>query len=343
MNSRRQSRIIINIFAIVLIVLIAIAIALIILTRVDGGDARAEQDGGNVVENTSNEKWQEGNIEYNGKVYRYNPGIKTYLFLGIDKEGVPEEVVVDGISGGQSDAMFLLVTDSVNETVKVVAINRNTMTQVDVYDVEGDFLDTRELQICLQHGFGDGMQISCQRSAETVSRLFHDIPISGYLSLNMDGIGLLNDALGGVTLEVMDDIENEGLGVSLKAGETKTLNGNEAYVYIRSRDTGTFASANRRLERQQQYLVQMFAGLSDAAKSKTKILSVYNAVEDYLVANIDMVKLAEDLSDYTFDETNMYSVPGETVMGTQFEEYRVDEDAFYEMILELFYQEVTDQ
>lgn len=52
--------------------------------------------------------WQEGDVRYQGIHYRYNADILTFLFLGIDKL---EEVkpVENGMDGGQSDAIFLLV------------------------------------------------------------------------------------------------------------------------------------------------------------------------------------------------------------------------------------------
>lgn len=288
------------------------------------------------------EKWQEGDISYNGELYRYNSGIKTYLFMGVDKSGEVAEGE-DGIDGGQSDAMFLFVTDSKKETISVISINRNTMTLVDVYDRAGFFVGQAELQICLQHGYGDGMRSSCLRTVEAVSRLFDDIPISGYLSLNMDAIPTLNDALGGVTVEVMDDLENAELGVSLKKGEIVTLNGNEAFAYIRSRDLNEFDSATRRLERQNQYLLQMVSQVRHvASQGESAIMEMYNKIDDYMVTSIDFVRLAEDAMEYQFDSSRLYTIPGETVEGKQFEEHYIDETALYEIILEVFYEKVEN-
>lgn len=288
------------------------------------------------------EKWQEGDVSYNGKTYRYNSSVKTYLFLGTDNEGTMAESM-GGFSGGQSDAMFLLVTNARDKSMSVVSINRNTMTMVDVYDLLDNRTGQKEMQICLQYAYGDGGRSSCLRASEAVSRLFYNIPISGYFSMNMDAVPLLNDAVGGVTVEVMDDLKNESLGVNLKKGETVTLNGNEAYVYIRSRDINEFDSASRRLERQNQYLFQLFKrikglGLAEEA-TVTRITSL---MEDYMVTSIDFAKLVEDASEYDFDESQMYDVPGETIMGEVYEEYYVDEDALYELILEVFYEEVTE-
>ena len=340
-----KKQLIINIFAIVLSVSVFVVAGLIIAQWKEKKDADIK---GNTMEDLAwteqmgnVEKWQEGDVSYNGKTYRYNSSTKTYLFLGTDNQGTMAESI-GGFSGGQSDAMFLLVTNAKEKIMSVISINRNTMTEVAMYDLLDNCVDRQIMQICLQYAYGDGGRTSCLRAADAVSRLFYNIPINGYLSMNMDAVPLLNDAVGGVTVEVMDDLENKSMGVSLKKGETVTLNGKEAYVYIRSRDTKEFDSASRRLERQNQYLFQLFRSIKGLGLEESMISKVSNLLEDYLVSSIDFAKLAEDASEYAFDESHMYNVPGETVMGETYEEYYIDEDAFYEMILEIFYEEITD-
>lgn len=337
---KEKKQIVVNIVAgILLTVIIIVAAATVIKWQDSNKTIGKENTTEQVLSTGAEEKWQEGDVHYNGKIYRYNSSIKTYLFMGIDNAGTVEESM-GGFSGGQSDAMFLLVTDAAHKTMSVISINRNTMAMVDVYDLLDHCIRQEKKQICLQHAYGDGARTSCLRAADAVSRLFYNIPVNGYISLNMDAISILNDAVGGVTVEVMDDLENKSLGVSLKRGETVTLNGNEAYVYIRSRDINEFDSASRRLERQNQYLWQLFSQIHDTAMtSESAILRIHQKIEDYLVSSIDFVKLAEDVSAYEFTEDRMYNVPGETVMGDVYEEYYVDEDAFYEMILDIFYDE----
>ncbi|MCD7708955.1 MAG: LCP family protein [Clostridiales bacterium] len=289
------------------------------------------------------EKWQEGVIEYNGKQYRYNSGIRSYLIMGIDDDDTVSEDVADYVSGGQSDAMFLLVADSRNEQLSVISINRNTMTEINIYDENGESLGTMEAQICLQHGFGDGRKISCNWSVNAVSKLFGNIPISGYVALNMGGISLLNNAVGGVEVEVMTDIKNTSLGVDLHEGDVVTLSGEEAYCYLRGRDTSEFDSATERLRRQEQYILSFWEKLmsmsDDAAEMAT---SVYDSVADYMVSSVDFTSLIEELSAYDFTEDRMYTVPGETEMGETYEEYYVDEDALTDLIMNVFYTEVSE-
>lgn len=153
--------------------------------------------------------------------------------------------------------------------------------------------------------------------------MFYDLPISGYLSLYMDGIPRLNDAVGGVVL----------------GGET--LDGQEAYTYVRSRDTDKFDSATERLERQKEYILQFMAQAGElVSQDQSAALRIYHSISDYLVTNLDFADMAEDFAAYDFDKASMYTVPGETMMGLLYEEFYIEEEALYELILEVFYEPV---
>lgn len=175
-------------------------------------------------------------------------------------------------------------------------------------------------------------------SVDAVSNLLYGMPINGYFAMNMGGLVQMNDAVGGVTVDVMQDIEDENKGVSLKEGETVTLNGDEAYDYIRVRDTSVFDSSTARLNRQIQYITALTFQMK--ALGVNKAMEIYDSVSDYVVTNIEMNSLAEKVWDCKFDTTQVYHIPGETVMGDEYEEYNVDEDALYQMIIDIFYEPV---
>jgi LCP family protein required for cell wall assembly len=289
----------------------------------------------------SADKWSEGVVTYNNQQYRYNNTIRTYLFMGIDTDD-PVHKAENGISGGQADALFLIVVDKAHEKLSLISIHRNLMTTVKMYNREGEYTGDAELQICLQHGYGDGERLSCQRTADCVSNLFYGIPIHGYVSLNMGGIGILNDALGGVEVTILQDLVSESRNVHLTAGETKVLNGDEAYVYVRSRDITQFDSASDRLARQEQYLNNMIPVMLKRIRSASSAVSVYGAAEDYIYSNIDYNRLADEISDMTYDASEgMREVPGEVVMGEQLEEFYADDDGLYQLILDVFYEKVS--
>ena len=334
-----------SVIMILFVVILALVLVFVIILAINKNTVPSSVEETEEVAEESTEgleKWQEGMVSYGGKYYKYNNYIKTYLFMGIDKDGVVSKAP-DCISGGQSDAMFLLVENSKEETLSIIAINRNSMTMIDTCDEEGNTLGQIKAQICLQHGYGDGMRTSCLRSVDAVSRLFYNLPISGYLAINMGAIGLMNDAVGGVTVEVMNDLESPGMGVSLKQGEVVTLTGDQAYVYLRSRDIDEFDSATLRLERQKQFLIGFMAKAKQVAQAdQSAVLRIYNSIEDYLVTNMDFVNLAGEALDYEFNESQMYTVPGETVMGEYYEEFYVEDDALYQMILDIFYEPVEE-
>ncbi len=333
---------------VILISLAAIAILmLVILLMLHSGSEEEATENSSVSEDASEpetEEYEEILVSYNGKHYRYNESLSVYLFLGIDKDGVVEEAE-DYLSGGQSDAMFLLVADSDTEELSIVSIQRNTMTDVETYSANGAYMGTKTYQICLQHGYGDGMEFSCELSVGAVSKLFYNLEIDGYLSLNMGGIPALNDAVGGVTVEVLQDLSYPDAGVELTAGETVTLNGTEAYYYMRGRDTNEFDSATYRLRRQEQYIGAFFSQLKTSVGNDVlAMLDIYDAVADYMVTDMDVASVLGELAEYEYSDDNLYTIPGEVVMDENdvYEEFHLDEDAFYELCLEVFYEEVEE-
>jgi LCP family protein required for cell wall assembly len=292
---------------------------------------------------TDVEKWQEGTISYNGKNYRYNNYLKTYVFMGIDTD---DEIYNMDTSdtGYQSDALFLIVADSSDQTLSVITINRNTMAVIERFTGSGTSMGKDIAQICLQHAYGDGKKLSCARVEDAVSNLFYNIPIQGYISMNMGAVPGLNDAVGGVRVTVLDDLYYEKRGVSLKKGEEVVLNGQEAYCYLRGRDVDDFDSATERLRRQEQYISSFIIGLQNMEDAQTAINDTYNAIEAYTVTDIDFAALMSELLEYTYSEDDIYTVPGETIEGsTGYEEYIVDDEAFYDLVIRVFYNEVEER
>lgn len=287
------------------------------------------------------EKWQEGDITYNGKTYRYNADLKNYLVMGVDNDN-PVEEAKDGVSGGQSDALFLIVTDEENEEISIFSINRNTMTDVAMYDKEGTSVGVQKAQICTQHAFGDGKMLSCSRTQDAVANLFGNIPINGYVSINMGAVPYMNNAVGGVEVEVLQDLKYPDKNVNLKKGDVVRLDGGEAYAYLRGRDINDFDSATLRLRREEQYFINYMNTLKEeSGGSSSKALDIYYAISDYLVTDVDFAALAESLIKYDFSEDQLYTVPGEIKQGKKYEEFYVDEDELNDMIIEIFYREVN--
>lgn len=286
--------------------------------------------------------WKEGWVRYDGKVYEYNEDILTFLFLGIDKMGkvTPN---VDLVSGGQSDAIFLLIANPDTKEISIIGVNRDTMVDVVMVGIGEDGSDIiYPAEIATQHGFGDGMEESCELTRNAVSKLFYELPIHGYVSFNMGGVAALNDALGGVEVTIQQDMTK--INKEWLQGTTVTLKGEEAYRYIHDRDIKEFESARDRLGRQKQYL-SCFIGktLKQVKEDITLPVTLYQKFKPYIVTDLSVDKityLATELSGYHFDTEAIYTLEGETKMGEKFEEFYPDKEALKSLMIQLFYREV---
>lgn len=297
--------------------------------------------GEDVLTDENNEKWQDGWVKYQDTIYAYNDEILTFLIMGIDKQSDVEEVA-EGTDGGQADALFLVALNPKDESIKVIGINRNTMTDVDIYDDNGEYTATVKAQLAIQHGFGNGMEESCEYQKKAVENLFYQLPVHGYAAVNMSAISTINDAVGGVDVTVPGDMA--GFNEDFVEGRRLHLMGENAFWYVKYRNTDVFGSADMRLDRQKQYL----NGFIDAAKravhqDAAAVIDLYQAVKPQMVTNVSLDEaayLAPILADYAYDEGDFHMLQGETVMGEQYEEFYPDEEAMFEMILDVFYEEV---
>lgn len=286
--------------------------------------------------------WQEGWVKYQGNIYAYNEDILTFLFMGIDKDSEVEEAD-GGTDGGHADALFLAVMNPEKKTIQIIGINRNTMADVDIYDDKGSYLMTKKAQIAVQHGFGNGMEESCEYQKKAVSRLFYGLPVHGYAAIYMSAIPTINDAVGGVDVKVMEDLTVKDK--SLVRDAEVHLMGETAFWYVKYRNAEIFGSADMRLERQKQYLQAFIGTAKNAAKKDIGVaFDLYRAIAPMMVTDItldEVAYLAPSVLDYQFGgEGSFYMLEGETVMGEEFEEFYPDEDALYEMILEIFYKNI---
>jgi LCP family protein required for cell wall assembly len=277
-------------------------------------------------------------IVYGDDTYVQKDDVLTFLLMGID-DWEKVDAAVDGVSGGQSDALFLIVMDLKEKSIDIVSINRNSMVLIDWYDEDGNYLGCGYGQITLQHAYGDGMELSCERTVNTVSRTFYQIPINGYFALNMGAIGMVNNTVGGIELESMGDFDEPDFHV--KKGDIIDLDGIQAFYYLRSRDTNEFNSVSTRMERQRQYLTLLADKMIQMTKEDITFPKLmYDTLEPYMVTDITIPEffyLATQVIGYDTGDVEILSVPGEMTVGEKFEEYYIDTDAFYQLFLDLYY------
>ena len=277
---------------------------------------------------------------YNGTAYAKQEDLETVLLLGVDKfEGETPEGY---LNNQQADFLLLLVMDEANETCTPIQLNRDTMTEIQILGVTGEPAGTFTGQLALAHTYGSGEEDSCENTVLAVSNLLYGMEIDHYVSLTMDGVALLNDLVGGVTVEVLDDFS--GIDDSLVQGETVTLQGQQALTYVRSRGGLEDSSNLRRMERQRQYLAALQQQLKAAVQQEDGFtMDALLQLNEYMVSDCTVNQLS-DLGDSlaAYQVSDILTTPGDAQEGEEFMEFTVDEAALQQLVMDVFYEPVEE-
>jgi len=275
-------------------------------------------------------------VVYNGVTYKYNKNITSILMMGIDERELDAPKTIG--QAGQSDVNILLTVDTSSGKMTMINISRDIMTEITEYSAGGSYIGMNTMQLCLAYSFGDGKETSCNNQVNTVKRVFYNIPINSYYSLDLDGIAAINDSVGGV-----DVVSPETIG-EFKEGETYHLEGEQAEAFVRERRHDTVDANNYRMARQQIYLNAFISKLISQTKSDFSTpLNLFNAAGEYSCTNLNASKIcylaatAITNGGMSYDTLN---VPGEAKQNGDYAEFYIDETKFYEMFLSVFYQPV---
>lgn len=293
------------------------------------------------VEKVENVKDAGKTITYNGNTYTFNEDVASVVLMGIDTKDFenPDRLVGEG---GQADAIYIAVIDTKKDKVTILGVSRDSMVDVNVYNTQGGFVRTENMQLCLSYAYGDGAHTSCENTIVSLERLFYGMQFNTYFSIDTRALETLTDTVGGVTLTALVDFPSDYYGRTIKSGETVTIYGNDAIMYIRSRDLEELDSNIDRMARQKQFMTAFLAKIWDSVKAKpSTITDLYGAISDNSTTNLTPSKMTylattaiSSLDSYK--EIEFVNVPG-TVTKGEYAEYIVDQDSLMEIMLDLFY------
>lgn len=276
-------------------------------------------------------------VYYNGHTYEFNDNIASILFMGIDKRKLVDDAVA--ATAGQADALYLLTYDTSNGHIKVLCLNRDTMSEVIRYNAAGKYYDTETKQICLAYAYGDGKTTSAENQVTAVERLIYNIPINAYYAIDLSAIKVINDDIGGVT------VTPEYTFGSFTKGQSITLKGDLTEEFVRHRDTTLLDDNLRRMSCQRLYLNSFTSQIVPAIKDDfTLPLKLYQDSSEYTVTNINpniMTYLASSLAT-NYSGLNMITTKGEykMVTGDASAEFKLDKNDFFEKILDIYYNKI---
>ena len=274
-------------------------------------------------------------IERNGVKYFPRQDIMTIMLVGIDQNG--EVKPSDSYQNpGAADMIALMILDEKKQECRVLCLNRDTMLEMPILGIGGKQAGTAFQQLALSHTYGSGMADSCANTKRTVSNFLYGIDIDYYMSMNMDAIAILNDAVGGVTVTVTDDFSQ--IDPSIGMGEV-TLMGQQAISYVRGRG-GVGDQLNvSRMERQKAYMGGFVKSLLNQKDQDVSVLyAAYEQALPYMVTDCTLTVLQDVLQRYAgYPIVEIVAPEGENRKGETYMEYYVDEQKLDDLILRLFY------
>ena len=283
---------------------------------------------------------EEPPIEWQGSLYKHRNRISSILFIGVDKAAIQEASY--GRGGGQADFLLLLAVDEENNTVTPIHIDRDTVAEFAVTNIMGKPAGTATGQICLAYAFGTSPGQSCQLTAQAVGGLLQGVTVDHYLAMSMSDLGSMNDAAGGVTVRIDEDLT--ALDPAWTQGTAVRLAGDEAERYVRARRGVGKGTNEERMARQREYL----NGLRDAVLSgmnsqgRKYLEQLIETIDGLAVKDMNgsyMIDLLYKARSYTWGDA--LSVGGEYVINDRgFTELHADRSGIEQMIISLYFDPV---
>ena len=321
----------------------ALAINLAVILAFVGTIAFLESSGKNELKNVPDQTNYQETIEYNGNKYVYNSDVIAIAFMGVDKRDLGLDNGSVG-TGGQSDADILLTINTKTGKAKAIAIPRDTMVDVDLYSESGIFLRSEKMQLCLSYAYGDGKAKSAENTANSISRILYDVPITKYFALDLNGIAPINDSIGGVTVDSLYDFKDIGI----KKGDKIKLTGDMTEKYVRQRDMDTVNASLNRTARQVQYVKAFASQVIPAVTQDFSVVTrLYDTASKYSTTNLSLSNvtyLASLMLSKGITNFDTVTLEGDMQESTKkdyadfvYAEFYPDKDKLMQLVLDTFY------
>lgn len=272
--------------------------------------------------------------------YYYRDDIQNYLVIGTDASG-NQEAESDEYLGAMADFLMLVVVNHTEKTYSMLQINRDTMAEVNLIGQDGTGEATATLQICTSHWYGGTKKQSCKNTVQAVSKLLGGIKIDAYYTLDMKAIGILNQAVGGVTVTIENDFAK--IDPNMKYGSTIKLTDEQAYHYVHTRYGVDDEDNVSRMQRQQEYMQAFKQAISSYLDDDQFVISLYNQLKQYSTTSIsgdDINKIVRQTEAYK--DKGIHTIDGKEKLGQALGdgedhvEYYLNEESLLEVMQDLY-------
>lgn len=280
-------------------------------------------------------------FEVNGTQYALRRGLTSFLIAGIDRDVNPLPSSTISRASGQADFLIVVVADHLQKRVYQITIDRDTLTEIPVLSAMGEPKGTRKAQIALSHAYGSNATQAAELLMSAVEHLLSDTDIQFYVTFTMDAINAMNQAVGGVTVYIEEDMTN--VDPAFVKGQEITLQGNQAELFVRARKNVGDGSNIARIGRQSVFITAFLGNISNILTSNiNQIDSVMEALSPYLTSNLKTGRMLNEIhrmNGYAFQDSLL--IQGSRVVNeTNHVEFVVDRDSLMEILLEVFYEKI---
>lgn len=192
------------------------------------------------------------------------------------------------------DMLALVRIDTAQRLVTVVAIP----SELQVVLTDGKYHQLREAQAS-----GDAALIGAVSS-------FADVEVAHYVKLDDKGISGLVDALGGIEVEVAQEVDDPNAGDTYLPAGTRTLDGAAALTYLRA--TNLAEGVNDQLSNQATFLAALIARML-APEGTLSFAAQLDAIDHCFQTDFSsnsIVELCERLKGLSASDVRTVTVPG---------------------------------
>ncbi|WP_326768410.1 LCP family protein [Streptomyces sp. NBC_01591] len=238
---------------------------------------------------------------------------QNLLVLGSDSRAGAENKELGGggdVSGARSDTAMVVHIPEGRSRAVAVSIPRDTLvSRPECTKADGSTVPSAN-RVMFNSVYS---QVGPACVVKTVEKM-SEVRIDHYLEINFAGFKDLVDAIGGVTVDVPQDIHDKSSGLDLTKGPHK-LDGTESLAYVRTRHGIGDGSDLGRIGLQQQFLLALLSEVKsqDLLGSPTKSYKIASSATKSLTTDAGLASL-KSLAEFARSMNGVDPSTMETIM-----------------------------
>lgn len=264
-------------------------------------------------------------------VRQVRDGIQTLLVICLDAFDAPSDSGAYR-NGNRADLIMLMVIDEALGKTTALQLNPDTVVPFTPPGAS----EALEVPLGLVYSYGSGGSDSCLSGSKAVSNLLGGVPVDHYMTFTMDSIPIVNDMIGGVTVDITDAFPEEY--PALVKGETVTLSGEASADFFRFRADDDVDNESH-MERQRGYMAGLYSPFLKNAGQENFLTKLTLQLGERFTTDLtlsQMMQMLQSLETYPLDE-NILTLRGTAETSDGQFRFHADTDWLEQLTEQLFF------